>query len=286
MPQQKMVPITKILSLSCRNVRYYPDLFTIDFESSITPIMNPFLDIRRNRIHEIIECCLSSDLSNQNDFSYNKDALIELRFVANNKLHFIRRVIESGTTKDLHLYIGELETREFYRDADAANYLVKFKMIPLYSAAYRGSDQFNNFLSNDCDFTKLSQNTIMILQKYENEIKNVLRFTLDWANNRFHRRNKRIGVQQHYLNIFRLLDKSAEGELSNVVYIEDFGHEVFSSILYEMITEFTKSNDVQVIFQSKYNKRRDNAVSIVRANPPHSYKKLIYKSKFKFRYTK
>ena len=57
------------------------------------------------------------------------ESLIEMRFIAGDQEHYLRRVLQGSTTTDVHLYVGTGDNQIFYRDGGAMKYLRKLKPI-------------------------------------------------------------------------------------------------------------------------------------------------------------
>ena len=52
-----------------------------------------------------------------------------MRFIAGDKEHYLRRVMLGDVTTDIHLYVGEGDDHDFYRDGGAIEYFRKLKPI-------------------------------------------------------------------------------------------------------------------------------------------------------------
>jgi predicted ATP-dependent endonuclease of OLD family len=126
------IPITKILSASCRDFFCFRELEIFDFEDGLNIIVGNNGSGKSTAVRMIV-AALSPNTSHDWDFTTRNDStkgsLIEIRFVVEGKICFLRRVIVHGTTTDLHLYIETGTEMTFLRDNEVVRFLAKLKPI-------------------------------------------------------------------------------------------------------------------------------------------------------------
>ena len=128
------IPIERIISVACRNFMAFDDLHTFKFDEGINTVVGGNSSGKSSLV-TLISRALQSDMTKSRrgnwhrDF-FNDEALIEMKFIAGGREHYLRRVLISGTTSDLHLYIEEEGGgRTFYRDGQVIDYFNKLKKI-------------------------------------------------------------------------------------------------------------------------------------------------------------
>ena len=250
MIEHDVIPITKITSLSCRNLPYHPKLLTIDFGPGINVINGRLSAFSRNEIIELIDCALSPDLR-ASSFVLKNNCLIELKFIADNKNHFIRRIMEGGRTIDLHIYVGEMEERIFLRGGEAVKYLCKIKYIDGYSTKLK-------FSPNRNQNKQISGKVQTILRKYSTELNELFQFTIDWVIVRPNHKQRRKDAHRHFLNILMMIDDSINTDKNKVLHIEDFEDKRLSDLLFKMLKEFIVGTKIQLIVQTKHLLDKEN----------------------------
>ena len=127
------IPIQKIISVACRNFMAFDNLRTFEFDEIVNTIIGGN-GSGKSTLITIIMQALSRDMTKpwdgrrfQNDDS--KESLIEIKFIADDKEHYLRRVLLGETTTDLHLYIEDNEEHLFLRDGQVIDYFSKLKPI-------------------------------------------------------------------------------------------------------------------------------------------------------------
>ena len=131
--EDQSIPVQRILSVACRNFVPFDGLHTFEFNEGVNTIVGGNSSGKSSLI-TIISQALSRTFSltwsgrwyNKNDV---QESLIEMRFIAGDEEHYLRRVLQGSTTTDLHLYVGTGEKQIFYRDGGAMKYLRKLKPI-------------------------------------------------------------------------------------------------------------------------------------------------------------
>lgn len=131
--KRELIPIQKIISVACRDFMAFRGLHNFEFQDGINTIVGGSASGKTSLITVMIQC-LSTERSRHwtkvwNPYISEKPSLLEMRFIADDKMHYIRRVMENDNTTDLHLYIGEGKNRLFYRDGEVIEYLGKLKPV-------------------------------------------------------------------------------------------------------------------------------------------------------------
>ena len=127
------IPVQRIISLACRDFMAFDGLHTFDFDEGVNTIVGGNSSGKTSLI-TIISQALSRTFSltwsgrwyNRNDI---EESLIEMKFIAGDQEHYLRRVLQGNTTTDIHLYVGTGSYQTFYRDGGAMKYLRKLKPI-------------------------------------------------------------------------------------------------------------------------------------------------------------
>jgi len=127
------IPVQRIISVACRDFMAFDGLHTFEFDEGVNTIVGGNSSGKTSLI-AIISQALSRTFSltwrgrwyNRNEIG---ESLIEMRFIAGDQEHYLRRVLQGSTTTDIHLYVGTGEKQIFYRDGGAMKYLRKLKPI-------------------------------------------------------------------------------------------------------------------------------------------------------------
>ncbi len=130
---EEAIPIERIISVACRNFIAFDGLHTFEFDNGVNTLVGGNSSGKTSLISVISQALspITSDQWDRNWHSNNdiSESLIEMRFVAGGKEHYLRRVLEYDNTTDLHLYVGEGSRRDFYRDGEALKYMKNLKSI-------------------------------------------------------------------------------------------------------------------------------------------------------------
>ena len=110
------IAITKIISAACRDFMAFRGFHNFEFKDGINSIVGGNASGKSSLI-ALIRQALSPQISSHRGSRWGGDfsgtSLVELKFMARGKTHYLRRVIQdSDHTTDLHLYIGEGEDGE------------------------------------------------------------------------------------------------------------------------------------------------------------------------------
>jgi len=151
MIEAKIIPITKIISAACRDFMAFRGAHSFEFKDGVNYIVGRNGEGKTSLVRLIIQA-LNPNISYDNTWGnyhshskLNESSIIELKFIADDKIHHIRRVLLGDSTSDLHLYIGEGENTQFLRDGEALNYLIKLKPISTINNSYQFRSQYRNF---------------------------------------------------------------------------------------------------------------------------------------------
>ena len=131
--EDQSIPVQRIISLACRDFMAFDGLHTFEFDEGVNTIVGGNSSGKTSLI-TIISQALSRTFSltwggrwyNRSDIG---ESLIEMKFIAGDQEHYLRRVLQGSTTTDIHLYVGTGENQTFYRDGGAMMYLRKLKPI-------------------------------------------------------------------------------------------------------------------------------------------------------------
>ena len=127
------IPIQRIISVACRNYMAFDGLHTFNFDKGINTIVGGNSSGKTSLVRVISQALsgrTTSPWGGNWHPSYSTDeCLIEMRFIADDKEHYLRRVMLGDLTTDLHLYVGEGDGRDFYRDGGVIEYFKKLKPI-------------------------------------------------------------------------------------------------------------------------------------------------------------
>lgn len=150
MNREPNIPVTKIISAACRNFMAFEGLHNFEFDEAISTIVGKNSGGKTSLV-VLIKQALDTDIGREwpgkwlvesHDYT---ESLIELKFVAGGKIHYLRRVISGNTTRDLHLYIGEGDKAEFLRDSEGFAYLKKLKPVTLFDTFWRPYKDYTKF---------------------------------------------------------------------------------------------------------------------------------------------
>ena len=191
MIESKIIPITKLISAGCRDFMAFRGAHTFEFKDGVNYIVGRNGEGKTSLVRLIIQA-LNPNISYDNTWGnyhihseMNESSLIELKFIADDKIHHIRRVLLDGSTSDLHLYIDEGENMQFLRDGQALNYLIKLKPISTINNSYQFRSQYRNFF----DFSLATSPDAPFDDYHIDDLNNILdisshNFTVSQNNNR------------------------------------------------------------------------------------------------------
>ena len=131
--EDQSIPVQRIISVACRDFMAFDGLHTFEFDEGVNTIVGgnssgktSLLTIISQALSRTFSLTWSGRWYNRNDIG---ESLIEMRFIAGDQEHYLRRVLQGSTTTDIHLYVGTGDNQIFYRDGGAMKYLRKLKPI-------------------------------------------------------------------------------------------------------------------------------------------------------------
>ena len=288
------IPITKIISAACRNFMAFRELHTFEFEDGINTIIGGNSSGKTSLISLITYA-----LSPKEDRTWNgqwypekelNETLLELKFIAYGKTHFLRRVMMGDTTTDLHLYIGEGVDTYFLRDGEVVEYLFKLKPVFVFDRFEQSPNDFFAHTSVD----KANANSLF---GQNDELLQELNLLLTIANINVNRivktgdeivavhQNGRV-VKLSWLSgahsriifvlakILTMLNKIKEEKLSSVILIDELGIGLDRSAiksLNDAIKEIARRHDCQFMITSTFVSGRINPIRINSFRIPRCY---------------
>ena len=294
MIEHQKIPITKIISAACRNFMAFSGLHNFEFKDGMNSIIGGNASGKSSLLTLIKQA-----LSPETTLGYNgqrhanntsEQSLLELKFIAANKLHFLRRVISGDNTTDLHLYIGDNEDTEFLRDGGVLTYLTKLKPVLILENLRNSRDSFYASRSNNRALDNL-------ISSFPNEVTENLNKILPLSNTKVSKIVKSGNdVVVEYkngdtvcpsmlsssdsrtvfvlVNILSLLENIEENNLSTVILIDEIGAGLDRSSLRglnEAIKVIFSQHDCQFMITSRFANGRLNPIRINRSNIPRYY---------------
>jgi hypothetical protein len=293
---EKEISITKIISAACRNYMHFKGVHTIEFKDGINTIVGGNAS-GKSSILWMINQAISSERSSfwnrgvWGNGDHNRQTMLELRFIAGDKEHHLRRVIQSGDhTTDVHLYIGEGRDIEFLRDGEALKYLSLIKRVHSFDGITA---------SDDDDFMKTTHNGLHYIPnfkgKYEllNEVNKVLNLT-EVGVTRLLKSGEIVMAEIQDGRLVALEDLSVPAirivfflakilakiseidsdDLSRVILIDDFEMGLDNSAvsgLFEAMNEISTRYNCQMIVTSRIVKGRYNPIRLTIGKIPGYY---------------
>ena len=150
MIEHHTIPITKIVSAACRGFMAFDGLHNFEFDETVNTIIGRNAGGKTSLIR-LIELALEPNVDQEgpgqwmNSNNYHPESLLELKFIADGKLHYLRRVILGETTSDLHIYVGEGDDTVFLRDSEGFAYLKKLKPVTLFENFHRPYKDYTKY---------------------------------------------------------------------------------------------------------------------------------------------
>jgi Fe-S cluster assembly ATPase SufC len=297
MIEHQTIPITKIVSAACRDFMAFSGLHNFEFDDGINSIIGRNASGKSSLITLIYQA-LTPDTSSRSKglwFPNNNSehSLLELKFVANDKPHFLRRVMSGDQTTDLHLYIGEGDDAEFLRDGGVVGYLTKLKPVFMFDAfgisrrdfyslkSRNKTNNNNNTFSPYRDeliekvnkilpltnsrVSKLVKSGTDVIAEYQDG-KTISLLGLSGGNNRI------IFV---LTKILYLLEEIKENNLSTVILIDEIEMGLDRSAirgLNEAIKAISSQCDCQFMITSRFVAGRVNPIRVNRSSIPRYYR--------------
>lgn len=295
MIEHQTIPITKIVSAACRDFMAFSGLHNFEFTDGINSIIGGNASGKSSLI-TLIKQALSPDTgrrSNEQWYPNNNsdESLLELKFIADGKPHFLRRVMSGDTTTDLHLYIGEGDETEFLRDGGVVGYLTKLKPVfmfddfgssqyEFYTSSRRNKANNNPFfphrdeliekvnkilpLTNSAVSKVFKSGTNVMVELQDGEIADLAMLS-----------NGNIRTVFVLAKVLYLLEEIKEKNLSTVILIDEIGMGLDRSAikgLNEAIKEISSQHDCQFMITSRFVNGRVNPIRINRSIIPRYYR--------------
>ena len=288
------IPIQRIISVACRNYMALDGLHTFNFDRGVNTIIGGNSSGKTSLVR-VISQAISERKTHPWGGSWHptystEECLIEMKFIAGDKEHYLRRVMLGDVTTDIHLYVGEGDEREFYRDGGAIEYFRKLKPIttidgfetsrkdfyfwtsggtvnvnPLFSKSKGHIALINRFLPMAKSSVRQLQvvgNDVMALQR-NGELRHLSMLSGGDG--------KIIFVIAKIVNLMKGIDKNS---LSKVVLIDEIDIGLDKAKLdglYGVIEELANEYDCQFMITSRFTSGRPNPIRANRASIPRCY---------------
>lgn len=295
MIEHHTIPITKIVSAACRDFMAFDGLHNFEFDDGINSIIGGNASGKSSLITLIYQALTPGTSRKSNGLWYpnnNSDqSLLELKFIADDKPHFLRRVISGDTTTDLHLYIGEGDDAEFLRDGGVVGYLTKLKpvfMFDDFGISQRNSHSlrsinppYNNHLPPYRDELIEKVNKILPLtgSTVSKLVKSGTDVMAEYQDGKIMHLSGLSGGNTRIIfvltKILYLLEEIKEKNLSTVILIDEIGMGLDRSAirgLNEAIKAISSQHDCQFMITSRFVNGRVNPIRINRSRIPRYYR--------------
>ena len=294
----------------------FDGLHTFNFDSGINTLIGGNASGKTSLI-SVISQALSPITTEYWDRNWHSnygmnDSLIEMRFVAGGKEHYLRRVLKSDSTTDIHLYVDEGSKRDFYRDGEALDYMKNLKPIsridgfensrkdfyfwttgtrtsvnPLFSRSRDVIKGINRFLpkaGGEVVQLRLVENDVMA--QYRN---GDLRHLSTLAGGDI----KLIFVIAKIYNVFKQLEADDRSKVILFDEIEIGLDKAKLNGLYDAVSAISEELDCQFIITSRFANGRMNPIKLNQKKIPSCYivgqpnnrLQLIHKYLKKYKYT-
>jgi energy-coupling factor transporter ATP-binding protein EcfA2 len=294
MVENDTIPIQRIISVACRNYMAFDGLHTFNFDKGVNTIIGGNSSGKTSLVRVVAQA-LSESTSNPWGGKWHptystEECLIEMRFIADDKEHYLRRVMLGDVTTDIHLYVGKGEERDFYRDGGAIEYFRKLKPIttidgfessrkdfyfwtsggtvnvnPLFSKSKGHIALINRFLPMAKSGVRQLQvvgNDVMALQR-NGELRHLSMLSGGDG--------KIIFVIAKIVNLMQDIENNT---LSNVILIDEIDIGLDKAKLdglYGVIEELANDYDCQFMITSRFTSGRPNPIRANSAKIPRCY---------------
>lgn len=291
-------PVTRIHSLAVRNFRSINELQTYEFSDGLNTISGGNVDGKSailNAIRTVLNPHVKHRCSSFWGFGFmGQTSLIEMTFTANEKIHYLRRVIINDLTTDIHLYVGE-NYSQFYRDGEASEYLmqvippsnsilntpwqVRFGFIRSADSITDEDESNYKFDRVELDFVNSLLSLIDIdIKKLYNKKLNTYCVFRDGSETKF--QNLSIKEKLFFTligNISHNISKVGEDK-TKVVLIDDFDRSLGKELKHctcEILKVIAKRHDLQIIVTSRHRILDSNNVRIPHNRIPSVYSSVV-----------
>lgn len=303
------IPVEKIVALAMRDLHCFDGLHTFNFKDGVNTIVGRNRSGKSGLVYALTNSFVFDD-KNKNWFNHyfykNPESLMEIVFIFSSKEHYLRRVISSGATTDLHLYIGDGEDRVFLRDGEVVEYFRQCKLDQVFDifdnefdprAPFSPSIKKNYMIENIMIANKQSLEILnLLLARFENRIEKVVKRD---GNTLVIYKDGRLSLPLEHLSMKDALLISILSVLSNhitkhqktyggVIVLDDFelgldknGIEQFNQIFEYLSHEY----GVQIFITSRSKRNRSHAINLrklIPVSPNYTIKSnTVYKKAFK-----
>ncbi len=294
MIEHQKIPITKILSAACRDFMAFSGLHNFSFEDGINTIIGGNASGKTTLLSLITQALSPNTSRRWNGQSYpntdSSETLLELKFIADNKTHFLRRVISGDTTTDLHLYIGEDDDHEFLHDGDVVVYLARLKPVFIFNSFEKSRRELfiqsgpniKNKEAQIFDRKYIIEGLNLLLPLINIQVSKIVSSKNEV--NAVYRDGREVRLASlsggNYTILFFLsevltvLRKIKEERLSTVILIDEFGIGLDRAALKglnDAMKEIAMKNDCQFMITSKFVNGRMNPIRTNKFRIPEYY---------------
>ena len=297
MIEHQKIPVTKIISIACRDFMAFSGVHTFEFDSGINSIIGGNASGKSSLISMITQTLSPETSKRWNKQWYpnnNSDqSLLEIKFIADGKTHYLRRVMNGDNTTDLHLYIGEDgdEEREFFRDSQVVGYLTKLKPVFLldsFATSRRDFFTWTNRHKDNADSMFVYREDLLdklnvLLPITNQKVVKVVKSGNDlYAVYDDGQRVRLSSIASGNLRVVFVLAKILtmlatieEDDLSRIVLIDEIEMGLDRSSmkgLNDAIKHIAAENDCQFMITSRFVNGRENPIRVNRTRIPSYYK--------------
>jgi len=293
--EHETIPIQKIISVACRNYMAFDGLHTFNFDEGINTIIGSN-GSGKSSLVRVIGQALSDRKSHpwggnwHPNFS-SEECLIEMRFIAGDKEHYLRRVMLGDLTTDLHLYVDEDDgERSFYRDGQVINYFKRLKPITTIDGFENSRKDFffwtsgkttnvnplftksKELIAGINQFLPMAKSRVRQLQIVGNDV------MAEYRNGEIRHLSTLAGGDGKIIfviaKIFDIVQRIEHEELSKVVLMDEMEFGLDKDRLdglYSVIEGLASKLDCQFMITSRFVTRRLNPIRVNRAKIPRCY---------------
>ncbi len=294
MVENDSIPIQRIISVACRNFMAFDGLHTFNFDKGVNTIVGGNSSGKTSLVRVISQALsehTTQPWTGNWHPTYNPgECLIEMKFIADDKEHYLRRVMLGDTTTDLHLYVDAENGRDFYRDGEVIEYFKKLKPITTIDGFENSKRDFYFWTSGS------TVNVNPLFSKSKEHIALINRF-LPMAKSGIRRLQivgndvmalQRNGELRHLsmvaggdgkiifiiAKIVGLMQKIDKNTLSKVILIDEIElglDKAKLGSLYGVIEELANTYECQFMITSRFVNGRINPIRVNRGNIPRCY---------------
>ena len=295
MIEHDTIPIQKIISVACRNFMAFGGLHTFEFNEGVNTIIGSN-GSGKSSLVTIITQALSTDISQRWNGKWYpkyepKESLIEMKFIADDQEHYLRRVMLGDTTTDLHLYIGNGVGRIFLRDGEVVEYLSKLKPIYAINGFENSRREFYFWTSGETTtvnpmfakskvlieginkFLPLAKSNVIQLRLVGNDV------MAEYRNGNLIHLSGLAGGDVKIIfvlaKIYNIIQRIEADDLSKVILIDEMEVGLDRAKidgLYEIVKGLASDLDCQFMITSRFVNGRLNPIRVNRVKIPRCYR--------------